>query len=77
VNSIPKINSIQRYFGDIGNLQIKHLPRHHNHPNMGVFANRLMFVLQYGHFDPPKTIPLPAGSRAASTLKKLPMLAPK
>jgi hypothetical protein len=37
----------------------------------------LRFELQYGHLDPPKTTPLPAGNRAASTLKKLPILAPK
>src|SRR5436305_5003849 len=64
------------YRAEIGSPQLWHRPRNSTQPKTGMLSRLRISVPQRGHRDRGATTDSPAGTRAATTVMKLPMARP-
>jgi hypothetical protein len=64
------------YRGEIGILQLAHLPRNASQLKIGIFCHQRIRELHLGQCDGGKTTDSPRGARQMTTFKKLATHAP-
>src|SRR5260221_8340959 len=73
----PVANSTTGYIGEMGEPQLRHLPRRISQPKRGMLSYGLIGLRQRGHREPGETMETPSGMREMQTFRKLPMTMPK
>ena len=76
-NKSPETASTIGYCQDIFERQEEHLPLNAKKLNSGTSSYHLNFLAQLKHFDFPETMDCPVFRRKITTLRKLPIIAPK